>query len=57
MASKRSRLTPEIAGKIKKLAAATDLYQHEIAALVRVNQGRVSEVLTGKRFPEVPPAP
>jgi len=26
--------------------------QHEIAAALKLNQGRVSEVLTGKRFPE-----
>ena len=57
MASKRNKLTPEIAAKIKKLAASTNLYQHEIAALVKLNQGRVSEVLSGKRFRKVPPAP
>lgn len=28
------------------------LCQHEIAAELQLNQGRVSEVLTGKRFPE-----
>lgn len=26
--------------------------QHVIAAAFRVNQGRISEVLSGKRFPE-----
>jgi hypothetical protein len=26
--------------------------QHDIAANLHMNQGRVSEVLTGKRFPE-----
>ena len=56
MASKKSVLTPEIAAEIKKLAANTDLYQHEIAALVKLNQGRASEVLAGKRFQEVLPA-
>ena len=55
MASKNP-LTSEKAALIKQLAASTDLYQHQIAALVKVNQGRVSEVLSGKRFPEVPPA-
>ena len=53
----RKRLTPEMASQIKKLAETTSLFQHQIAALVGINQGRVSEVLTGKRFPEVPPAP
>jgi predicted XRE-type DNA-binding protein len=28
------------------------LCQHEIAAALKLSQGRVSEVLTGKRFPE-----
>lgn len=49
-------LTPAIAAKIKQLARDTDLVQHEIAAELHLNQGRVSEVLTGKRFAEVPPA-
>jgi predicted XRE-type DNA-binding protein len=52
---KRNRLTAEIAAKIKQLAKETKLYQHEIAALVGVNQGRVSEVLNGKRFPTTHP--
>jgi len=30
--------------------------QHEIAAKLGINQGRVSEVLNGKRFGDVPPA-
>jgi len=28
------------------------LCQHEIAAALKLNQGRVSEVLGGRRFPE-----
>lgn len=27
--------------------------QHQIAALLQCNQGRISEILTGKKFPEV----
>ena len=50
-------LTPELAAKIKLLDRENDLAQHEIAAMLRINQGRVSEVLTGKRFPEVQPGP
>ncbi len=57
MTRNRIKLTPEIATEIKRLASSTNLYQHEIAALVKLNQGRVSEVLSGKRFQEVPPAP
>lgn len=49
-------LTAEIAAQIKKLAQTTDLAQHQIAAVLDVNQGRVSEVLTGRRFSDVPPA-
>lgn len=48
-------LTAEIAAKIKLLARTDDLLQHEIAAKLGINQGRVSEVLTGKRFREVQP--
>lgn len=46
-------LTSVLAYEIKKLAATTELMQHQIAALLGLNQGRVSEVLTGKRFSEV----
>jgi predicted XRE-type DNA-binding protein len=49
-------LTPELAAKIKKLARETKLAQHQIAAKLDLNQGRVSEVLAGKRFSEVQPA-
>ncbi len=51
------KLTSALAGQIKKLAAMTDLAQHQIAAQLDINQGRVSEVLNGKRFVQVPPAP
>lgn len=53
----RSRMTPALAAKIKHLAATTSWYQHEIAAHLGINQGRVSEVLRGKRFAHVMPAP
>ena len=43
-------MTPELAAKIKELRRETDLAQHEIAAMLHINQGRVSEVLSGKRF-------
>ena len=52
----RARLTAELAAQIKKLATTTSFFQHEIAAALGLNQGRVSEVLSGKRFPSVPPA-
>jgi predicted XRE-type DNA-binding protein len=49
-------LTPHLAAEIKRLARDTDLVQHEIAAALHINQGRVSEVLTGKRFAGVMPS-
>ena len=51
------QLTRELAAKIKALHAHTPLNQAEIAAkLGGLNQGRVSEVLNGARFKDVPPA-
>lgn len=52
----RTPLTKELAAKIKRLALDTKLLQHEIAAQLGINQGRVSEVLNGKRFADIPPA-
>lgn len=46
---KRSRLASAIIAEIKRLLAQGRLYQHEIAEAVGVNQGRVSEIKTGKR--------
>ena len=45
------RLTLQDAIAIWKLAVKGWL-QHHIAAQLGLNQGRVSEVLNGKRFPE-----
>ncbi len=50
------RMSPEKAAKIKQLARDTELLQDEIAAIVGVNPGRVSEVLNFKRYAEVQPA-
>lgn len=53
----RTKMTPAVAAMIKRLALQNpSLFQHQIAALLGVNQGRVSEVLRGKRFRHVPPA-
>ena len=49
-------VTPAMAAEIRYLRKQKGLYSHQIAALFGINQGRVSEVLTGKRFPNVPPA-
>ena len=48
-------VTEELAAKIKRLLGE-GLYQHQIASVLGINQGRVSEVNTGKRHPKVPPA-
>lgn len=49
-------VTPEMAAHIRFLIQSRGLYQHQAAALVGVNQGRVSEVMNGHRHPDVPPA-
>ena len=49
-------LTREMAATIKWLVAREGLMQHQAAARFGINQGRVSEVMNGKRFPDIPPA-
>lgn len=49
-------VTAKMAAEIRYLKQVKKLYNHQIAALFGINQGRVSEVLTGKRHPSVPPA-
>lgn len=49
-------ISKEMAAKIKYLRNSKGLYQHQIAALLEINQGRVSEVLTGKRWPGIDPS-
>ena len=46
--SERAKLTPETVAEIRKLLSE-GWYQHDIAAKLGVNQGRISEVNTGKR--------
>jgi predicted XRE-type DNA-binding protein len=48
-------ISPEMAALIKFLVKRIGLYQHQVAALLGINQGRVSEVVTGKRHPNVEP--
>jgi len=50
------KLTRAEAAEIKKLLLSGEL-QHRIAARFDVNSARISEINTGKRFSEVPPAP
>lgn len=49
------RLTERDAALIKKRLNARE-FQHRIAADYGVNQGRISEINTGKRFSHVKPA-
>lgn len=47
---KNAGVSPEIKHQIRQLAAAhPDMHLSEIGEIVGVNQGRVSEVLNGKR--------
>lgn len=49
-------ISAEIASQIRYLVMEKGLYQHQAAAIVGVNQGRVSEVMRGRHYPNVPPA-
>ena len=47
-------LTEEIASKIKTLVILKGEAQQIVAAKLGVNQGRVSEVVNGHKFPDAP---
>ena len=54
MAEKRKpskKITPELAAHIRFLVFEQKLYQHQAAALVGVNPGRVNEVVKGSQVP------
>jgi hypothetical protein len=51
------KVTPEMAAQIKTLVDHFGMLQHDVAARFGINQGRVSEIMTGGAFPDVPPAP
>ncbi len=44
---KSNRISPDLVRQIKELLQTDLYYQHQIAAMVGVNQGRVSEVKHG----------
>ncbi|WP_227876640.1 MULTISPECIES: helix-turn-helix domain-containing protein [Sphingomonas] len=44
-----------MAGHIRYLVTELGMMQHQAAALCGVNQGRVSETMRGRRFPDVAP--
>ena len=47
-------VTPEMASEIKALVDV-GMNQHDIAARYGINQGRVSEINTGAKFPGIEP--
>lgn len=48
-------VTPELAAKIKR-HLMENMAQHDITATFKINQGRVSEIKTGKKFGDTAPA-
>jgi hypothetical protein len=52
----QARLTANDAALVKGMIARGDL-QSDIAAYFRTNSGRISEINTGQKFREIPPAP
>lgn len=57
MAARRPspKVTREMAATIKRYLLE-NLAQHEIAAMFGINQGRISEIKTGRKFGDVSPA-
>lgn len=53
---KTPRMTAALAARAKYLVQQEGLLQHQAAAILGVNQGRISEVMTGKRWPGIPPS-
>ena len=50
--TKSPSVTAEMAAEMRNMKDE-GLYNHQIAAHFGINQGRVSEVITGKKFPSV----
>jgi len=49
-------ISAEMAAHIRFLVKERGLFQHQAAALCGINQGRVSEVMRGKYYPDAKPA-
>lgn len=47
-------LTEELASKIKTLVLLRGMAQQVVAAKLGLNQGRVSEVVNGHKYPDAP---
>lgn len=52
---KDQELTPEMVPVIKLAREKGYNYAH-IASHYRINQGRIADVMKGRRFPDIPPA-
>ena len=50
-------MTAELASKAITLVTVFGLKQHQAAAILGLNQGRISEVMTGKRYTSAKPCP
>jgi predicted XRE-type DNA-binding protein len=50
-------MTAELADKAVTLVTIFGLKQHQAAAILGLNQGRISEVMTGKSYPSAKPFP
>lgn len=50
-------MSAELAAKILTLVKVLMLKQHQAAAVLGLNQGRVSEVINGKTYPSAKPFP
>jgi len=52
---KDTELTPDMVPVIK-LARQRKINYARIASYYQINQGRIADVMKGRRFPEIPPA-
>jgi hypothetical protein len=50
-------MTSELASKAKTMVLKLRMAQHQAAAKLGVNQGRISDVINGRTFPDAPLAP
>lgn len=48
-------MSADLAAKALHLVKVMGLKQHQAAAILGLNQGRISEVVTGKRYPRAKP--
>lgn len=55
--TKSPYVTPAMAAHIRYIMTTRKVYQHQVAALLGCNQGRISEVMNGQLHPGVPAAP